>query len=372
MLDRVTAHSASAVTPPTQRAAPACVEPPARPRAAAAGEPAPAATPEAARGAAPGATLDRLLSRAVEDRARARRPVLQRLIAVNVAGTPHTDYAIMKQVHQLRASQAPAPHAVTMLSSASDFSGMQAGEELFIVSHGSADTGNLRDVEPSDLIKWLNHGTRGVPKHIGKIVVLSCYGGMVKSGGQSLAQKIASGLKHREITVEGALGFSFGTPEFAQGQSHSSVLSEDLRVFYRADSIDDMCSAWKEMLPTHGGGVLTQPPQNLDYVDEYASIKTNLVRKHSAKAADGMIRTLITHFQTRAKAIEAGLAQALGQTAGTTVQARIATLEAPAPVGGVLPPNVVQWNALLAEQYQLFQDYYLWTNPDDAFAAFVS
>jgi hypothetical protein len=33
---------------------------------------------------------------------------------------------------------------------------------------------------------------------------------------------------------------------------------------------------------------------------------------------------------------------------------------------------VVSWNNLLAEQDQLFRDYYLWKDPDQAFVTFTS
>ncbi|HEY7074029.1 MAG TPA: hypothetical protein VH418_01610 [Solirubrobacteraceae bacterium] len=306
---------------------------------------------------------NRATARLVHSRAASRG--VQRLIAVNPAGTPATDYAIMKQVHQLRASQNPK-HNIVMLNQGTDFRGMAAGEDLFIVSHGDSATGEMRNINTNSLIGWLN-GAKGVPAHFGKIVVLSCYGGMAKPD-TALAERIASGLKHKGHDVEGATGFSFGTPEFSQS-GHSSVLSEDLRVFYTADSIDDMAAAWAERNPTHAGGVLAGV---VSYVDQFATIKENYVRAKGAKGADGWIRQKITYFRDRAKAIEQGLGTAIGQTQGASVQEKITSLEAPPPPGGAVPAHVTSWNTLLAEQYQLFHDYYLWTDPAQAFATFTS
>jgi hypothetical protein len=291
---------------------------------------------------------------------------LQRLIAVNPAGTPAQDYAIIKQVHQLRASQNP-PHAVVMLTHGVNFRVMAAGEDLFIVSHGDSQTGNLRNISTQDLIAWLNDKHKGVPANFGRIMVLSCYGGVAKPD-TALAERIAAGLKEKGHVVEGATGFSFGTAEFS-ATGHSSVLSEDLRVFYSADDVDAMAQTWADMFPSHDAGVLAPL---LPYVNQFKTIKQNLQGAAGAKGVDDRIKGLITHFKTRAKAIEQGLGAALALTAGATIGEKITSLEAPAPPGGALPAHVTSWNALLAEQYQLFTDYYLWTDPATAFNSFTS
>lgn len=332
---------------------------------------APADSAGAAPDHAPDDRLARLLARAVDERARAGGPLLQRLIAVNPAGVPHQDYAIMKQVHQLRASQMPAPHPIVMFTASPNFSAMGVGEDLFIVSHGDSVTGNMRNLSVQQIVTALNKSGTGIPAHFGKIVVLSCYGGATKSDG-ILAQNIADRLKGKgKHAVEGATGFSFGTREFASTE-HSSVLPEDLRVFYVADSISDMEDTWKTMLPSHDGGVLAAPPISLSYVNEYTTIEDNIAGKFGRGKAPGLIASLITHLQTRIKAIEQGLGVALGQAPGTDVAQKIASFEATPPLGGVVAPYVTSWNALLAEQYQLFHDYYLWTKPDEAFASFDS
>jgi hypothetical protein len=297
--------------------------------------------------------------------------VLQRLIAVNPAGNPHQDYAIMKQVQQLRASQLPAPHAIVMFTTSPDFSGMAAGEDLFIVSHGDSVTGNVRNLTVKQIVTALNKSGTGVPANFGKIVVLSCYGGATKSDGV-LAENIADGLKGKGVhAVEGSTGFSFGTSEFGR-TGHSSVLSEDLRVFYVADDIGAMAAHWKTMQPNHAEGVLAAPPIGLEYVNAFATIEANVIGAVGKKAADGYITNLITHLRTRIKAIEQGLATALGQAPGADVAAKIASLEVTAPPLAALPGYVTSWNALLAEQYQLFHDYYLWTDPATAFVSFDS
>ncbi len=59
---------------------------------------------------------------------------------------------------------------------------------------------------------------------------------------------------HREDR-HGAIGFSFGSPEFLT-TGRSSVLPEHLRAFYRADDFNAMCEAWGDVKPSHQGGVL--------------------------------------------------------------------------------------------------------------------
>jgi hypothetical protein len=352
------------------------------------------------------------------------------LIAVNPGGRqrgPEDDYAIMKQVYALRASQAPAPNAIVMLGAGVNFRTMAPGENLYIVSHGDRDTGELPGISTQSLINWLNHPAKGVPGHLGKIVILSCYGGVAKQN-TALAQQIAEGINRRGHDVEGATGFSFGTAEFSS-TGHSSVLSENLREFYTAASVDEMARQWATMKPTHDGGVLADAPISLDYVNQYETIRNNLIGKYGAKGIDDRIRRLITHFQTRAHAIEAGLAAALNLTAGVGVAGKITTLEmvapaapaavpvpapgpavpvpapgpavpVPAPAAAVpvpvpapapavpvaapgpavpvpaaapaLPAHITSWRTLLAEQYKLFQDYYLWTDPAQAFRTFTS
>lgn len=288
------------------------------------------------------------------------------MIAVNPSGTPATDYAIMKQIHQLRASQ-QAPDAIVWLRPGVNLRPMQAGEHLFIVSHGNADTGELRNVATNRLIEWLNSGT-GPPENFGKIVLLSCYGGVPKSG-PALAQQIAANFRHRGHDVEGATGFSFGTSEFSRS-GHSSVLSEDLRVFYALDDTDAMAAMWAGRNPTHGAGVLATEFGG-GHINQFATIRQYVQGKVETKSVDSRIRGLVDRFRQRATAIEQGLGTALGQTAGATVEAKIATLEAVPPHGAV-PAHVTTWNNLLAEQYQLFEDYYLWTDPDTAFNTFPS
>jgi hypothetical protein len=291
---------------------------------------------------------------------------LQRLIAVNPAGTPHTDYAIMKQVQQLRKVHSKP---VVILNSTVDFSEMDAGEQLFIVSHGNAVDGDLRDLPTQTLIDRLNHAHRGVPANIGGITLLSCYSGRPVQA-QSLAERVAGGLNHHNIPVQGAVGFSFGSPEFGQ-TAHSSVMAEDLRAIYSADNIDDMANAWRNRQPTHNGGILTELP-GLDIFAVSTNRTTYQIlrdKQLSDGEANDRIRTLMGKLKSEIKRIEAGLRGLLGQLPGMNVAEKVQSFEEPWRHG----KKINKWDRLIEQQYELFHKYYLWT-PDDggAFASFDS
>jgi hypothetical protein len=309
-----------------------------------------------ARAAPPSARADALapmLAAGVRHRAGSDgRAMLQRLIAVN-GGDAQNDYALMKQIQQLRATLKQTHRRVIGLNALSDFSAMKTNEDLFIVSHGWSDSGKLKGVETDKLISWLNDANKGVPANFGRIVLLSCYGGMDKGQG-ALAENISAGLRHRGHRVEGALGFSFGTTAFSKStERHSSVLSENLRVFYelKADQLDEMANTWGAMNPSHQHGVLGNT------VNRAQTIRQNM-RTNFGGQADGRIAALIKEFQEEAKRIEERLKRLLP---GDTIQASADALQ-----------NSPSWTDAIRRQYKLFDDYYLWTDPDAAFQAFVN
>jgi hypothetical protein len=291
---------------------------------------------------------------------------LQRLIAVNPAGTPHTDYAIMKQIQQLRKVHSKP---VVMLDAGVDFSGMAAGEQLFVVSHGNAADGDLRDLPTQTLIARLNHAQKGVPANIGGITLLSCYSGRPVQP-QSLAERVAAGLLHQHIAVQGAVGFSFGSPEFSQ-TGHSSVMDEDLRAIYSAESIGDMADAWMDRNPTHNAGILTELPGL--HLHGVPTNRTTYRILRDAGLSDGeakdRIKGLMRTLKGEIKRIEAGLRGLLGQVPGATVAAKATAFEEP----WKHRKTIDKWDRLIQQQYDLFHKYYLWT-PDNAgaFASFDS
>jgi len=306
------------------------------------------------RAAPPSARADALaptLAASVRHRAGSGgRAMLQRLIAVN--GDAQNDYALMKQVQQLRAPLKQTHRRVIALNALSDFSGMKTNEDLFIVSHGWSDSGKLKGVETDKLIGWLNDANKGVPANFGRIVLLSCYGGMDKGQG-ALAENISAGLKHRGHRVEGALGFSFGTTAFSKStERHSSVLPENLRVFYelKADQLDEMANTWGAMNPSHQHGILG------DAINRGQTIRQNMRAKFGGQA-DGRIAALIKDFQEEAKRIEERLKRLLP---GDSIEASADALQ-----------SNPSWTDAIRRQYKLFDDYYLWTSPETAFQAFV-
>jgi hypothetical protein len=296
---------------------------------------------------------------------------LQRLIAVNTAaahGQPHTDYAIMKQVQQLRKVHRKP---VVMMDALVNFSNMEQGEELYIVSHGDAATGEMRDLSVNQLLALLNHNQRGVPAHISGITLLSCYGGRVIAPRiESYAQAVANGLTHR-LRVKGAVGFSFGSPEFgATGQS--SVMPEELRAIYSADDIDAMATAWEQRHPTHPGGVLTTE-LGLHSVSPQQTILQIVQNKVGAGQAHDRIKGMMKKLQSEIKRIEHGLADLLATMPGDSVPAKAAAFEDKTQgSGGQRHRAVGKWDKLIRQQYELFTRYYLWVPANaGAFASFT-
>jgi hypothetical protein len=292
--------------------------------------------------------------------------VVQRRIAVNTAGQPQNDYAIMKQVQQLRKAHRGE---VVMLRDDVDFSDMAAGEKLFIVSHGDAATGDLRDLPVATLLRYLNHPARGVRPSFGGITILSCYAGEAVQN-QSLAQRVAAGLTRvgGGKTVQGPVGFSFGSPEFLATQK-SSVLASNLRPFYAADDINQMKADWAQRLPTHNGGVLKSLAGF--NADTNLSIRTNIIQRggKTPARADELIDTYIRRYKSEVKRIEMSLKELLVQVPGTSISEKLASFE---ERSGANARIAARWDKRIQQQYRLFHDYYLWSPAAGSFASFTT
>ena len=281
-----------------------------------------------------------------------------------------SDYAIMKQVQQLRLQNRQM--TVVKLDDKTDFSKLAASEKLYLVSHGDISTGCFKEIDKKLLLDWLTDRRLGVPEKFGGIVILSCYSGMRMDDDQkeySLAEYLATGLVGRAAAgtlVEGANGYSFGTPEFAKS-GYSSVLSMDLAAFYYA-SIDEpnhMVEAWLKHKPAHAGGVL-----NADLgitVDTGKTIEEHLttVQGSQGKAPDKIALEYVTPFAKEAKGIEALLDLIIvNKIQGSSVLERARYL-----MNNPKDADVVNWNNAIDRQYKLFGDLYLWAPPAKAFTA---
>lgn len=278
-----------------------------------------------------------------------------------------SDYAIMKQVQQLRLQNRQM--TVVKLDDKTDFSKLAPGEKLYLVSHGDISTGCFKEIDKKVLLDFLAVGSRGVPEKFGGMVILSCYSGMRMDDAQkeySLAEYLATGLVGRAAAgtlVEGANGYSFGTPEFGKS-GYSSVLSMDLAAFYFASNDDPshMIEAWLKHKPAHSGGVL-----NVDLgitVDTGKTIEEQLATVQGKKPEE-IAQGYVIPFAKEAKGIEALLGLIIeNKIQGDSVLNRARYLMNNGP-----NQDVVNWNNAIDRQYKLFGDLYLWAPPAKAFTA---
>lgn len=311
---------------------------------------------------------------------------VQRMIAVN--GSAH-DYAIMKQVQQLMAQH---QHKVVILTPHVDLKGIGPEEKLYIVSHGDRETGDLKlyNFTGTDgLVSWLTHQTKGLPRKFGGIVVLSCYSGLRKGEGLhpdlgptfSLAERIAAGIKDHvdpEIPVEGAKGYSFGSPELKTG--HSSVLPLGLEPFYSVnpndpEKIKAMKALWLNLKPTHAGGVLktklgVKEVDTTKTIEENLSPKLDQGEKKDKNEPGTTVIEVMTNFAKEALGIEGDLRNLINEI-GEEVKKKYGWSGLD-PMSDYFKSNpqdskVVKWNTLITEQFDLFQNHYLWSEGEAAF-----
>jgi hypothetical protein len=282
---------------------------------------------------------------------------------ITVSGS-ESDYAIMKQVQQLRIAYPQM--AVGTLDAGTDFSALAAQEKLYLVGHGNPGNGNIRDIKRPDLVKSLTDQGHGVPPSFGGIIILSCYSGlMAKPPQASLAAHLATELTRRTAagtTVAGANGFAFGTPEFRKS-GVSSVLLMELAAFYYAAANDMMIEAWLKHRPTHAGGVL-KDTHGID-VDTGTTIGENLVsaQPRLKKTPEEIAEDHVIAFAKEAKLIEEKLTDIIKtKIPGNSVADRSEHL-----VKHDTDPAVIAWNTAIDRQYALFGGLYLWASAADAF-----
>jgi hypothetical protein len=281
------------------------------------------------------------------------------MILVN--GDGKDDYAIMKQVQQIKLLD----HAmkVVSLDSQPNISGIGLNEKLYVVSHGTTANFYKGFVEKDGLVGYLTHAQSGVPQNFnGEIIILSCYGGNKPYSSDSIAEYVAKGLKGRAATgtvVTGAIGYSFGTPEFRQS-GRSSVLRDSK--FYLFGDLNGLVDTWLKLKPTHTAGVLHDKLQvNVETGKTIKDLIATL--KGSLESPEQIATRLITEFTSEAEQIETTLSSTIRKKIpGDTVAARadyLVTMTGEGPVK--------EWNAAIERQYKLYGDYYLWVTPPNGF-----
>jgi hypothetical protein len=273
-----------------------------------------------------------------------------------------SDYAIMKQVQQLRLMDPDM--AVVTLDASTDFSKLAANETLYLVSHGDEGSGSLRGIDRAVLLGWLKQQARGVPLKFGGIVLQSCYSGLQPTSEPSLAKYLAEGLAGQAApgtTVEGANGYTYGTPEFRKTR-RSSVLPRKLWAFNSPGGAPtQMIRDWLNHKPTHAAGVL-KDKLNIT-VDEGKTISDNLATlRLPQKTPEEVATEYLADFTKQAKAIEAELVSIIGKIPGNSVAQRAEHL-----VSHAADQDVSKWNTAIEKQYALYGDFYLWAPAADAF-----
>jgi hypothetical protein len=261
-----------------------------------------------------------------------------------------TDYAILKQIQQLMLVF-PERQLIN-LDSNTDFSVLKEDEPLYLIAHGDYPSGDFQAYKREELLSWLASQGKGVPGKFGGIIILSCYSGLArKVAVPSLADYIATGLKGKVadgITVEGANGYSFGTPEFA-ASGRCSVLSMDLEPFYSLTNTKAMTAAWLMHKPTHTAGILKDLGVNVDLS------KTIGEQLDSAVNPEKIVEDFAVaarQFETEFKVI--ATTKIPCWTASDAVRYLLDTDK---------DPSVAEWNDTVRKQYELFGRHYLWAPP---------
>jgi hypothetical protein len=286
------------------------------------------------------------------------------MILVNSAKV--TDYAILKQVQQIRLID-PTDHTLSVVSldSQPDLSKVSLKETLFVVSHGRAGD-FFGGVSKNVLISYLADSKYGVPKGFnGDILLLSCCGGDAPPGQSSLAKYVATMLTGRVAKgtmVAGATGYSFGTPEFRQSRRSSVLCASE---FYSLGDINPMVAAWLKLQPTHGGGVLHDDLAiNVDTGKTIKELLTTIPA--SQRTPEEIAAEYVVNFADEARRIEDALK---GIVAGNTIPKSTIAEAADFLVTRNEEQVVQSWNAEIDNQYKLYTNLYLWKSRLDAFKA---
>ncbi len=282
------------------------------------------------------------------------------MILVNKA-TAASDYAIMKQIQQIRLILGNNAMPVVPLDPQPDLSTLAIDQKIYVVSHGTTSDFILEYVKKDALLGYFTHATHGLPQNFrGDIIILSCYGGD-NSYKTSIAGYLANGLKGRaaaNTVVTGAIGYSFGTPEFGH-TGRSSVLRDS--DFYSVGDINGMATKWLTLTPTHTGGVL-KDSFNLN-VDTGETICDQLATVQNKGAPEAIARGIMTDFADKVtNQIEEILRARLRSIPVNTLAGRADYL-----VNQNGEQIVIDWNAAIAQQYKLYGDLYLWVPRATAF-----
>ena len=281
------------------------------------------------------------------------------MILVNCDGKD--DYAIMKQIQQIKLIH-PAT-AIVLLNAQPNLSAIDLNEKIYVVSHGTTDNFFGGFGEKVRLRRYLKESVNGVPQNFsGEIIILSCYGGKKPYSGESIAEYIAEGLRGRAAkgaVVTGAIGYSFGTPEFGKS-GRSSVLCDS--AFYSLGDVNKIVDTWLQLMPTHTAGILSDKLQINVETDK--TIRTLITAKiqGSQETPEQAAEKLINEFINEAKGIEETLRTIIRKIPGDTAAARADYL-----VNNTGEEAVKNWKLAIDRQYELYGDYYLWVMPPNGF-----
>lgn len=281
------------------------------------------------------------------------------MILVNCDGKD--DYAIMKQIQQIKLLH-PAM-AITLLDAQPNLSAIGLNENIYVVSHGTTDNFFGGFGEKVRLRRYFKEPDKGVPQNFhGEIIILSCYGGNKPYNGQSIAEYIAEGLQGRAAqgaVVTGAVGYSFGTPEFRHS-GRSSVLRDS--AFYSLGDVNGIVDTWLRLMPAHTAGILRDKLQiNVETDKTIRALITARIQA-SQETPEQAAAKLINEFIIEAKGIEETLKTIVRKIPGGTAAARADYLVN--NPGDELAKN---WNLAIDRQYELYGSYYLWVMPPNGF-----
>ena len=281
------------------------------------------------------------------------------MILVNCDGKD--DYAIMKQIQQIKLVHHAT--AIILLNAQPNLSTIGLNENIYVVSHGTTDNFFGGFGEKVRLSRYLKHPTNGVPQNFsGEIIILSCYGGKKPYNGESIAEYIANGLQGRAAkgaVVTGAIGYSFGTPEF-RNSGRSSVLRDS--AFYSFGNVTGIVDTWLGLMPTHTAGILRDKLQINVETDKTIRALITAKVQGSQETAEQAAEKLINEFINEAKGIEEALKTIIRKIPGDTAAARADYL-----VNSTGEEAVKNWNLAIDRQYELYGSYYLWIVPPNGF-----
>lgn len=284
-----------------------------------------------------------------------RAGVVQRMITV--ANPNSGDYATLKVLHQLTQFDQGGIRSLTM---GTDFSGMQANEILYIVGHGSRDDGEIKGMATSGLIKILTDKNKGVPNNIGGIVVLTCYSG-IEYDNTTLVNRIADGLKKakkKNIPVRGAKGFAYGSP-VTRNTGFNSVLPRNRTAIY-SGTAEEIVQELSNYVPSEDTKWKT--PQTGLYLKLVAGTKLSV--KPGLKALKQWAAEFVAERDRIENAMKDKVSDLPNQI-NNLVQSDVTSA-----VNALAQDN--EFEGLVDEQYNLFNNVGLFIDPDEAYTVAIS